>query len=64
MPDVEYSLHGAYGVPTYEFVSWDYMLFPTEWKHQKHVPNHQPVMENRKKLKGSSVPTSPSAFLF
>jgi len=25
-----------------EFVSWDEITFPTEWKNKIHVPNHQP----------------------
>ena len=28
----------------YEFVSWDDFPFPTEWKNNPNVPNHQPDM--------------------
>jgi len=30
----------------YELVTWDYyiLLFPTEWKNNPNVPNHQPAI--------------------
>jgi hypothetical protein len=29
-----------------EFVSWDDVIIPTEWKNKIHVPNHQPDIIN------------------
>ena len=33
-----------------EFVSWDDILFPTEWKNNPNVPNHQPVNVHKTEL--------------